>query len=72
MIKRFGFMSDVRFFTLFRFFLAAGFVLVILSSSDTIAGQAQFKHKLLTLTLPEGWSVNTASAPDKELIGVLI
>lgn len=71
MIKRFGFMSHVRFFSLFHFFLAAGFVLVLLCSSYGLAGQAQFKHKLLTLTLPEGWSVQTDVATSDILIGAL-
>ncbi|MCK5312276.1 MAG: hypothetical protein KAJ62_09205, partial [Desulfobacteraceae bacterium] len=35
------------------------------------AEQAQFKHTLLTLTLPDGWSVNKDAVTGKELIGWL-
>ena len=65
MIKRFGFIKRDR------LLLAVVMVFIFLSSSYAVAGQAQFKHNLLTLTLPDGWSVNKGVVPGKILIGGL-
>ncbi len=65
MIKRFGFINR------YKFLLALTVVFVFFSGSYGIAGQAQFNHEYLTLTLPAGWSVNQKTVTDKELIGSL-
>ncbi|MCK5100199.1 MAG: hypothetical protein KAR45_18965, partial [Desulfobacteraceae bacterium] len=65
MIKRFGFMSG------YRFLFAVVIALILLTSSYAAGEQAQFKHKLLTLTLPDGWSVNKDVVPADILIGML-
>ncbi|MBT8352563.1 MAG: hypothetical protein KJO26_15200 [Deltaproteobacteria bacterium] len=53
------------------FFLAAVVALMLFSSSFAEGGQAEFKHKNITLTLPDGWSVKKDAATGKELIGWL-
>jgi len=54
-----------------KFFLAAALVLMVCSSGYAEGGQAEFKHKNITLTLPAGWSVKEDSTTGKELIGWL-
>jgi hypothetical protein len=53
------------------FFLAAVVVLMLFNMSYAEGGQAEFKHKHLSLTLPAGWSVKQDAKTGKELIGWL-
>jgi hypothetical protein len=64
MNKRYGFMSKCC-------FLMSIVVFVLFSSTNVFAEQNMFNHKLLKLTLPDGWSVNKDAATDNELIGVI-
>ncbi|MCP4672290.1 MAG: hypothetical protein GY857_13405 [Desulfobacula sp.] len=57
--------------TMYKFLFAAIIISILFSSNFVLADQAQFKHKLITLTLPNGWSVNQNLATNKELIGGL-
>ena len=54
-----------------RSIFAAAMVFILFSGSNVLAGQSQFEHKLLSLTLPDGWSVNKATVTGDELIGSL-
>ncbi len=65
MTKRFEFILR------YRFLLAAALVLMLFSNSYAAGGQAEFKHKYLSLTLPAGWSVKKDTVTGKELIGWL-
>lgn len=55
----------------YRFFIAAAMVLLLFNTIYAAGGQAEFKHKYITLTLPAGWAVNEDAKTDKELIGWL-
>ena len=55
----------------YRYFLAAAMVLMLFTNSYAAGGQAEFKHKNITLTLPAGWSVKEDATTGKELIGWL-
>ncbi len=65
MIKRFGFINR------YKLLLALAMAFILFSGSYGMAGQAQFKHEYLTLTLPNGWSVNKSVILGETLIGGL-
>ncbi|MCD4741379.1 MAG: hypothetical protein K8R67_02690 [Desulfobacteraceae bacterium] len=65
MTKRFGFTPGNV------FLLIVAMVFMLFSIGYAAKEQTQFKHELLTLTLPDGWSVNKDAATGKELIGWL-
>jgi len=60
-----------RFILRYRFLLPAVMLLMLFSNGYAAGGQAEFRHKYLSLTLPAGWSVKGGAVEGDELIGTL-